>query len=172
MMPFMSETQQSVPLSGINTHDCAHCSAVHVLHTIQARLCTNGVHIPRMVSKHALHNTLRTGGVQSQTITVDRQMRRYSVPRLAFINKCDRAGAGPWKVLGQMRAKLRHNCAAIQIPIGLEENLKGVVDLVHQRAFYFEGANGEKVKPCCDRLHIYAPCIFLSIQLADLSVHT
>ena len=55
------------------------------------------------------------GGVQSQSITVDRQMRRYDVPRLAFINKCDRAGADPWKVLGQIRDKLKINAAAVQV---------------------------------------------------------
>lgn len=72
-------------------------------------------------------------------------MRRYSVPRLAFINKCDRAGANPWNVISQIRDKLRHNCAAVQLPIGLEHELTGLVDLVHNRAFYFEGPNGETV---------------------------
>ena len=86
------------------------------------------------------------GGVQSQSITVDRQMRRYEVPRLAFINKLDRAGADPWKVLQQMREKLRLNAAALQVPIGLEESHRGVVDLVSSRAFIFEGLHGEKVK--------------------------
>lgn len=82
------------------------------------------------------------GGVQSQTITVDRQMRRYNVPRLCFINKLDRAGARPWNVIDQMRSKLRLNCAAMQCPIGLEEDHQGVVDLVHRRAYYFDGIKG------------------------------
>eukprot|EP00850_Spirogloea_muscicola_P020862 SM000229S07498 [mRNA] locus=s229:46209:53419:+ [translate_table: standard] len=86
------------------------------------------------------------GGVQSQSITVDRQMRRYGVPRLAFINKLDRTGADPWKVVDQVRKKLRLNCAAVQYPIGLESNLEGLVDLVHQKAVYFHGAHGEKTK--------------------------
>ncbi|KAK8573384.1 hypothetical protein V6N13_100184 [Hibiscus sabdariffa] len=85
------------------------------------------------------------GGVQSQSITVDRQMRRYEVPRLAFINKLDRMGADPWKVLNQARSKLRHHAAAVQVPIGLEENFKGLVDLVQQKAYYFHGSSGEKV---------------------------
>jgi elongation factor G len=82
------------------------------------------------------------GGVQSQSITVDRQMRRYSVPRVAFINKLDRSGADPWKVIDQVRRKLKHNCAAIQYPIGLEDQLQGLVDLVQNRAFFFHGVHG------------------------------
>ncbi|KAA8515892.1 hypothetical protein F0562_019071 [Nyssa sinensis] len=85
------------------------------------------------------------GGVQSQSITVDRQMRRYEVPRLAFINKLDRMGADPWKVLSQARSKLRHHSAAVQVPIGLEDDLEGLVDLVQLKAYYFHGSNGEKV---------------------------
>ncbi|CAJ1780447.1 unnamed protein product [Sphenostylis stenocarpa] len=85
------------------------------------------------------------GGVQSQSITVDRQMRRYDVPRLAFINKLDRMGADPWKVLNQARSKLRHHSAAMQVPIGLEEDFKGLVDLVQLKAYYFHGSSGEKV---------------------------
>jgi elongation factor G len=85
------------------------------------------------------------GGVQSQSITVDRQMRRYDVPRLAFINKLDRAGADPAKVVGQMRDKLRLNAAPLQVPIGLEEAHRGLVDLITERAFLFEGPAGERI---------------------------
>ncbi|KAM3323020.1 elongation factor G-2, mitochondrial [Capsicum chacoense] len=85
------------------------------------------------------------GGVQSQSITVDRQMRRYEVPRLAFINKLDRMGADPWKVLNQARSKLRHHSAAVQVPIGLEEDFNGLIDLVQSKAYYFHGSNGEKI---------------------------
>ncbi|EEF44417.1 translation elongation factor G, putative [Ricinus communis] len=85
------------------------------------------------------------GGVQSQSITVDRQMRRYEVPRLAFINKLDRMGADPWKVLNQARSKLRHHSAAVQVPIGLEDHFEGLVDLVKMKAYYFRGSNGENV---------------------------
>jgi elongation factor G len=86
------------------------------------------------------------GGVQSQSITVDRQMRRYDVPRIAFINKCDRSGADPFRVIRQLREKLNHNAVAMQIPIGLEADLEGVVDLTTMKAFYFDGANGEEVR--------------------------
>jgi len=84
-------------------------------------------------------------GVQSQSITVDRQMRRYKVPRLAFVNKCDRSGANPMRVTDQLREKLSHNAVMMQIPIGLEAAHEGVVDLVTMEALYFEGAAGEKV---------------------------
>ena len=82
-------------------------------------------------------------GVQSQSMTVDRQMRRYNVPRLAFINKSDRQGANPYRVAEQLREKLRHNAVLMQIPIGLEGEFEGVVDLVEMKAYYFDGANGE-----------------------------
>src|SRR5512133_1253250 len=78
------------------------------------------------------------GGVQSQSITVDRQLKRYSVPRLAFINKCDRSGADPFRVKEQLREKLGHNAVMVQIPIGLEEKLEGVVDLITMKAVYFD----------------------------------
>ncbi|HNI27450.1 MAG TPA: elongation factor G, partial [Leptospiraceae bacterium] len=84
-------------------------------------------------------------GVQSQSITVDRQMRRYSVPRLAFINKLDRSGANPWRVIDQLKEKLKHNAVAMQIPIGLEADHAGLVDLITMKAYYFEGANGTNI---------------------------
>ncbi|MCB1158950.1 MAG: elongation factor G [Leptospiraceae bacterium] len=84
-------------------------------------------------------------GVQSQSITVDRQMRRYNVPRVAFINKLDRTGSNPFKVIEQLREKLRHNAVAMQIPIGLENEHQGIVDLITMKAYYFEGANGMEV---------------------------
>ncbi len=86
------------------------------------------------------------GGVQSQSITVDRQMNRYKVPRVAFINKCDRAGADPFRVVDQLRQKLNHNAVLMQIPIGLEGNFEGVIDLVSMKAIYFEGPYGEDVR--------------------------
>jgi elongation factor G len=87
------------------------------------------------------------GGVQSQTITVDRQMNRYKVPRIAFINKCDRAGANPRRVVEQLRTRLNHNAVLMQIPIGLEGDLAGVVDLISMKAIYFEGPFGEDLRP-------------------------
>ncbi|OQB95623.1 MAG: Elongation factor G [Spirochaetes bacterium ADurb.Bin110] len=85
-------------------------------------------------------------GVQSQSITVDRQLKRYHVPRLAFINKCDRMGANPSKVKAQLAEKLGLNPAFITIPIGLEDRFEGVIDLIDMRAIYFDGPNGEELR--------------------------
>lgn len=85
-------------------------------------------------------------GVQSQSITVDRQMRRYKVPRIAFINKMDRAGANPYRVVEQLREKLNHNAHLITMPIGAEDRFGGVIDLVDMKANYFDGSNGENVR--------------------------
>ena len=86
------------------------------------------------------------GGVQAQSLTIDRQMRRYHVPRLAFINKMDRVGADPEKVIEQLRAKLDCDAMLVQLPIGREADFRGVIDLVTQRAIYFDGPNGEEVR--------------------------
>jgi elongation factor G len=85
-------------------------------------------------------------GVQSQSITVDRQMRRYKVPRLAFINKMDRAGGNSWRVSQMLKEKLAHNPLNVQMPIGAEDKFHGIIDLVRMRAYYFDGDNGESVR--------------------------
>ncbi|EDQ92933.1 uncharacterized protein MONBRDRAFT_22191 [Monosiga brevicollis MX1] len=85
------------------------------------------------------------GGVQSQTLTVDRQMKRYKVPCIGFVNKCDRPGANPARVTNQLRQKLRHNAAMVQLPIGLEDRMEGVVDLITNEAVYFQGQQGMQV---------------------------
>ncbi|MDR9501420.1 MAG: elongation factor G [Desulfurivibrionaceae bacterium] len=86
------------------------------------------------------------GGVQSQSITVNRQMTRYNVPRVVFVNKCDRTGANPNRVTNQLREKLALNAVHMQLPMGLEGNMEGVVDLVTMKALFFEGESGEKVR--------------------------
>ena len=86
------------------------------------------------------------GGVQSQSITVDQQMKRYQVPCIAFVNKCDRSGANPDRVIAQLKEKLGHRTVAMQLPVGLEDEFEGIVDLVTMQAFYFDGPNGEQVR--------------------------
>ena len=85
------------------------------------------------------------GGVQSQSITVDRQMKRYQVPRIAFINKMDRTGANPYRVVEQLRNKLNAEAFLMQIPIGAEDNFKGVVDLIEMVSLTHAGTEGEEV---------------------------
>ena len=84
-------------------------------------------------------------GVQSQSYTVDRQMRRYKVPRIAFINKLDRTGANPYKVRDQLREKLKLHPVMIQMPIGLEGNLEGVIDLISMEGITFHGDSGNEI---------------------------
>ena len=86
------------------------------------------------------------GGVQSQSITVNRQMTRYKVPRIAFVNKCDRTGANPYRVAQQIRDKLGLNAVMLQMPIGLEADLKGMIDLVTMEAVYFDGEQGQQIR--------------------------
>src|SRR5262249_58230520 len=85
-------------------------------------------------------------GVQSQSITVDRQMRRYRVPRIAFVNKMDRAGANYARVAAQLTEKLGHPPLMLQIPIGAEDRFQGIVDPIVGKAYYFDGENGENVR--------------------------
>ena len=85
-------------------------------------------------------------GVQSQSITVDRQMKRYAVPRIAFINKMDRTGANPANVIQQLETKLNLTAIPLQLPIGAESSFQGVIDLIERQAIYFDGDNGEDVR--------------------------
>jgi elongation factor G len=85
------------------------------------------------------------GGVQSQSMTVDRQMKRYHVPRLAFINKMDRTGARPFGIVEDVKKKLGVDCCLMQYPMGAGEQFAGMIDLVTLRAYQFEGKDGDKV---------------------------
>jgi len=87
-----------------------------------------------------------SSGVQPQTLTVNRQMNRYNVPRIIFINKLDRAGANPWNAVTQLKERLGLNVAAIQIPMGTETTLRGIIDIIKQKAIYFDGSSGETIR--------------------------
>jgi len=106
-------------------------------------------------------------GVQSQSITVDRQLKRYHVPRLAFINKCDRTGANPFRVKAQLQEKLGLNPAFMTIPIGLEDKLEGVVDLVKMQAVYFDGPSGEDLRYADIPAHLVADAERYREELAE-----
>ncbi|XP_076838239.1 elongation factor G, mitochondrial [Brachyhypopomus gauderio] len=109
------------------------------------------------------------GGVQCQTMTVNRQMKRYNVPFLTFINKLDRQGANPHRALVQLRSKLNQNAAFVNIPVGLEGNLRGIVDLIEERCIYFDGPCGQSVRfdeiptemraEAADRRHELVECV-------------
>ncbi|MEH2370287.1 elongation factor G [Nostoc sp.] len=86
------------------------------------------------------------GGVQPQSETVWRQAERYKVPRIAFINKMDRTGANFYKVHEQIRDRLRANAIAIQLPIGSENDFRGIVDLVRQRAYIYANDQGTDIQ--------------------------
>lgn len=107
------------------------------------------------------------GGVQSQSITVDRQLKRYHVPRIAFVNKCDRTGANPFKVRMQLREKLGLNAHMMQIPIGLEDKLEGVVDLITMKALYFEGNSGTDIRVAEIPSHLVADAEKYREELLD-----
>ena len=85
-------------------------------------------------------------GVQSQSITVDRQMKRYSVPRIAFVNKMDNPGANYDRVSDMLREKLGHHSVKLQVPIGAEDKFAGIIDPIVGKAFFFDGEDGEKVR--------------------------
>ena len=107
------------------------------------------------------------GGVQSQSITVDRQLKRYHVPRIAFVNKCDRTGANPFKVRMQLREKLGLNAYMMQIPIGLEDKLEGVVELITMKALYFEGNSGTDIRVAEIPSHLVADAEKYREELLD-----
>lgn len=107
------------------------------------------------------------GGVQSQSITVDRQLKRYHVPRIAFINKCDRTGANPFKVRMQLREKLGLNAVLLQIPIGLEDKLEGLVDLITMKAIYFDGDQGTEIRYAQIPAHLVADAEKYREELLD-----
>lgn len=86
------------------------------------------------------------GGVQTQSMTVDRQMKRYKIPRIAFINKMDRTGANPTRVIDQVRNKLGADAVLMQWPIGKEHDFEGIIDLITMKANYFDGEKGEDVR--------------------------
>ena len=110
-------------------------------------------------------------GVQSQSITVDRQLKRYHVPRVAFVNKCDRQGANPVRVRMQLREKLGLNAYMMELPIGLEDKLEGVVDLVSMKAIYFEGESGVELRYAEVPAHMVEDCKKFRKELIEAAIN-
>jgi len=146
-MDFMDlERERGITIASAATHVTWQDHAVNVIDTPGHVDFTVEVERSLRVLDGAVLVLCAVGGVQSQSLTVDRQMKRYHVPRVAFINKMDRTGANPHKVIDQIREKLGVTPLPLQYPIGKESDFEGVIDLITMEAVYYDGTQGETIR--------------------------
>jgi elongation factor G len=145
-MDFMElEKERGITIQSAATHCAWDSHPINIIDTPGHVDFTIEVERALRVLDGAVLVLCAVGGVQSQSVTVDRQMVRYKVPRIAFINKCDRTGADPFRVVRQLKEKLNHNAVMLQVPMGLEKDHQGVIDLVSMKALSFDGEHGEEL---------------------------
>ncbi|MDD3590150.1 MAG: elongation factor G [Thermoguttaceae bacterium] len=140
------EQERGITIASATTRVHWHDTAINLIDTPGHVDFTVEVERSLRVLDGAVLVLCSVGGVQAQSLTIDRQMKRYDIPRLAFINKMDRTGANPRRVVQQLCDKLDCDAVLMQIPIGAEQDFRGVVDLITGKAIYFEGDQGVKVR--------------------------
>jgi elongation factor G len=146
-MDFMDlERERGITITSAATHVTWEDHSINVIDTPGHVDFTVEVERSLRVLDGAVLVLCAVGGVQSQSLTVDRQMKRYHVPRIAFINKMDRIGANAAKVIQQIKDKLGVTPLPLQLPMGAESNFAGVIDLIQMKAIYFEGTQGEDIR--------------------------